>query len=295
MNPVHEDVDSETEFEEVQETLRNSLSQESLTWMRHVIRVQAEDVLRTKLDRVILNEVNKYMEENLTKVVQSFELKTKGLEETIVKLNRALCGVNKDLAKKNAEIEKLKSHFDTTDQKQRETRVRVTGVDEENEENLQKKVVKIAKNKLGMKIKEEDLQEVYRAGKKKTNKTRDIVIQFTKKCTRDVYLQHRKKIPRTPDPKARMYINEDLTEYRQKLLFDARQVAKNGKIKGAWSQHGNIMILKKEGGPTTVRDYNELRTAAGIPGYAESNEKTSDISGELSSQYSISDYDDYSV
>ena len=228
-NPEHNS--SETEFEEVQESLEKSLSYESLTWMRHVIRVQAKDVLKTKLDHVIQAEVNKYIRDSLAKAVHPLEVKTKELEETVAKLNRALTGVNKDLAKKSDEIEKLKSHIDRIDQKQRETVVRVTGVEEESGEKLQRKIVKIAKNKLGMKkIKEEDVQEVYRAGKKKSNKTRDIVIQFTKKSTRDVFLQHKSKIPRTADPKTRMYINEDLTEYRQKLLFDA-----SGKIKGAWS------------------------------------------------------------
>ncbi len=142
--------------------------------MRHVIRVQAEDVLKTKLDSLIPAEVNKHIKDNLGKVMQSFEVKTKELEEKVTKLNRALAGVNKDLAKKNREIEQLKSHIDRIDQKQRETRVRVTGVEEESDENLQKKILKIAKSKLGMKkIKEEDVQEVYRAGKKRNNKTRD--------------------------------------------------------------------------------------------------------------------------
>ena len=282
------------EVAEVQQTLENALSYESLTWMRHVIRVQAEDVLRTKLDHVIQAEAVKFMEENLTRVTLSFENKIKGLEESVIKLNKALTGVNKELAKKNKEIDRLKSHIDKVDQKQREARVRVTGVDEENEENLQKKVVKIARSKLGMKkIKEEDVQEVYRAGKKRNNKVRDIVIQFTKKSTRDVFLQQRSKIPRTTDPKMRMYVNEDLTEFRQKLLFDARQVTKSGKIKGAWSQHGNVMILKKEGGPIAINNYEELRAASGIPGYAESDGNLSDISAGLTSGYSVSNYDDY--
>ncbi len=89
-----------------------------------------------------------------------------------------------------------------------------------------------------------------------------------------------------------MYVNEDLTEYRQKLLYDARQVAKSGKIKGAWSQHGNIIILKKEGGPTVVNDYSELRTKSGVPGYDAIEESLSDISSDNMSQFTVSDYFD---
>ncbi len=81
-----------------------------------------------------------------------------------------------------------------------------------------------------------------------------------KKSTRDEFFKQRTKIPRTTDPRRRMYIDEDLTEFRQKLLFDARQKVKCGKIRGAWCQHGNIMVLKLEGGPTCIKDYNDLGT-----------------------------------
>ncbi len=190
----------------------------------------------------------KALGDKLAKVVESYELKTKALQDTILKLNKSVAGINKDLSKKQNEIDKLKAYVDKIEQKQKESRVRITNVEEEEGENLQKKVLKIAKNKLGLKLKEECVQEVYRARKKKDTKTRDIVMQFEKKCTRDDFLQRRTRIPRTQDPKAWMYINEDLTEYRQKLLFDARKMVKCGKIKGAWSQHGNIMILRNEGG-----------------------------------------------
>ncbi len=107
----------------------------------------------------------------------------------------------------------MKAHVDTIEQKQKEARVRICGMQEENGENLHKKVLKMAKSQLGLKkLKEGDIQEAYRAGKKKEHRVRDVVIQFTTKCTRDSFLQQKIKLPRTPDPKTRIYINEDLTE-----------------------------------------------------------------------------------
>ena len=167
--------------------------------------------------------------------------------------------------------------------------MRIACVQEENDENLYRKVLKIAKSQLGMKkLKEDNIQEVYRAGKKKNKQTRDIVIQFKDKSLRDSFLEQRKKIRRTTDPKDRIYINEDLTEYRQKLLFDARQVAKHNRIKGAWSQHGNIMILRNEGKPVAIKDYKELRAATGKEDYGAAS--TDD---QISDQYTLSSYDDY--
>ncbi len=47
--------DSEVEFEEVQQTLEKSLSHDHLTWMRRVIRVQAEDILKARLKQEFEN------------------------------------------------------------------------------------------------------------------------------------------------------------------------------------------------------------------------------------------------
>ncbi len=83
---------------------------------------------------------------------------------------------------------------------------------EKNGQNLHKKVLKMAKSQLGLKkLKEGDIQEAFREGNKKDHWVRDVVIQFTTRCTRDSFLQQKIKPPRNPDPKSRLYINEDLT------------------------------------------------------------------------------------
>ncbi len=41
--------ESEPEFDNIEKTLAESLSYESLTWMRHVIRVQAKEIVRSIL------------------------------------------------------------------------------------------------------------------------------------------------------------------------------------------------------------------------------------------------------
>ena len=69
-------------------------------------------------------------------------------------------------------------------------------------------------------------------------------------------------------------------------------MAKHKLIKGAWSQHGNIMILRNEGKPIAVNDYKELRCASGRQ--IEDIEVPRSSDGRSSYDYSISDYDDYS-
>ncbi len=60
--------------------------------------------------------------------------------------------------------------------------------------DLAKKLVKLAKNKLGMKkMKEADITQIHHSGKKKPSKTRDVIVQFESKATRDMFHGARKK------------------------------------------------------------------------------------------------------
>ena len=137
-------------------------------------------------------------------------------------------------------------------------RIKIAGIQETDEENLEKTVMKYAKNTLGVKLKSTDIEQIYRVGKKKVNKKRDIAVQFSTKKVRDSVFENRKK-DTTVDAKNRIYVNDDLTIHRQKLLFDVRQLVKRKKLKGAWTQNGNVMILKHEGGPIPVMSHDDLR------------------------------------
>ncbi len=90
------------------------------------------------------------------------------------------------MAKKSAEIEHLKQSLDSLEQKQREQRVRITGIPEEEGENLTKKLLDLAKKKIWLKkLKDTDIVEIYRSGKQKIARTRDVIVQFESKLTRD--------------------------------------------------------------------------------------------------------------
>ncbi len=188
----------------------------------------------------------------------------------INKLKWAKDGINKDLAKKSKTIELLQQNIDTVDQKQRETRVRISGIPEEQGEDLSKTIVKMAKNKMGLKkIKDTDLVQIYRSGKKKTSRNRDVIVQFNCKTTRDTFHAARKKL-QTTNHQESIYVNDDLTDYRQKLLFDTRRLVKKKKMKAAWSQHGNVMILPEHGGPKCIHNYIDLRNISGTDIYGDS-------------------------
>ena len=66
-------------------------------------------------------------------------------------------------------------------------------------------------------------------------------------------------------------MNDDLTEFRSKLLYDARMLVRKRKLKGAWSQSGNIMVLPENEKPCAIYSYRDLRTASGMDFYEDTD------------------------
>ena len=237
--------------------------QEHCEWLLNVIRTQAKKITQELLleEKQKSDGIIKDLKEEITslrnEVKQCKESKL-SLEKEIAKLQYARNGINSDLGKHKCYIAELKLTVDKMDQKQRENRIKIAGVPEAEQENLEKTVIKYVKNNLGVKIKSTDVDQIYRVGKKKENRKRDITVQFSSKKVRDSVYDNRKKDTNT-DVKNRVYVNDDLTIHRQKLLFDARQLVKRNKLKGAWTQSGNIMILRHEGGPIPVMCHDDLR------------------------------------
>ncbi len=130
------------------------------------------------------------------------------------------------------------------------------------------KIFKLTKTKMDMKeINESDIVHTHRSGKKKSSKTRDIIVQFNGKTTRDSFHGARQKLRYTSDAHRSVYVNEDLTDFRSKLLYDARMLVKKRRLKGAWRQCGNVMVLAEHSRSCAVYNYDDLRISSGADSF----------------------------
>ncbi len=291
---THSDKHTDDEFiegvDDQDDNVRAQLpSQEHCTWLLNIIQIHARKIARELLDdheKTVLTplrqEINNLTEENKKAKLELSECHTE-----ISKLKWSRDGINKELAKKTADLEILKHQLDSMDQKQRETRVRVTGILEEEGENLTKKLVKLAKNKMGLKkIKDTDIVCIHRSGKKKLAKTRDIIVQFDNKTTRDSFHDARRKLQDSSDAHKNIYVNDDLTAFRSKLLYDARVLVHKRKLKGAWSQSGNIMVLRENEKPCAIYSHSDLRKSSGLDFYVDIDSEHLENDGLDSASYS---------
>ena len=276
-NPVQRMDPEEDDFIEgvndQDENIRAQLpSQDHCSWLVNIIQIHAKKIAQKILaDHEKTSFLQLKQEINdLKQANGKMKAKLDEYQTEINKLKWSRDGINKDLAKKNKEVDNLRDHIDSVDQKQREKRVCIVGIAEEPDEDLIKKVVKMAKTKMGLKkIKEENVVQIYRSGKKKSSRTRNIIVQFESKLVRDSFYNARKKLHGANDDYKNTYINEDLTEFRLKLLFDARTFVKKKRLRGAWTQNGNVMVLTDHGGPRPVYTHRDLRTTCGVDIYDE--------------------------
>ncbi len=77
-------------------------------------------------------------------------------------------------------------------------------------------------------------------------KTRNVIVSFKDKETRQKIFRERKKLIKEGNPSKSIYLNDSLTQHRQQLLYAARRLVKSRKLYAAWSQDGNILVRKLE-------------------------------------------------
>ena len=59
-----------------------------------------------------------------------------------------------------------------------------------------------------------------------------------------------------------LYINEDLTQFRSKLLYQARVLKKDKRIKECWSSDGTLLIKDNDGRIFTINTITDLNRIA---------------------------------
>ncbi len=258
---------------ELQNTLRENANNENIDeylpnyqaeWFSMVIKNQVKrhipEYLRQQqldLEKVIEekyesmqqqnNALRKEIEEALNKELAALKKRLEEVEEDNSKKQRRLERLEYTISQKDAKINELKTTIDQLEQKHYMREVQIVGIPESiNEEDDMKKVLNLAKTKMGQKLKKSDVEHIHRLGKKSEKKTRDVIVKFNEKTVRDAFYQNRKKLIMKNDSRNSIYVNDHLTCYRKGLLYSARQLCKAKKISAAWSQHGNVHVRRSE-------------------------------------------------
>ncbi len=195
--------------------------------------------------------------------VKNLKVEIEKLQESQKNQQRRIERLELENCQKSTEIRKLKAKLDDVEQHGISNDVQIVGLSENStSEDDVEALVQLGKQKCGMDLKASDIEHTYRLGKPREQKPRDIIVRFCKKSTREKFCRNRKSIVNQGDPAKNIYVNDHLTEHRRHLLYAARHLYKSGKISAAWSQGGNVLIRKYEGGnPIQIHDHEDLAEA----------------------------------
>lgn len=155
---------------------------------------------------------------------------------------------NKDLFQKVDELE----------QYGRRPLVRVAGIPETADENTSDKILE-AVSAVGIPLQREDIIVSHRVGKPDRNRTRprQIIARLKSVDLKFHLVKNSKKFKNNPSTR-NVAINEDLTKYRDRLLFLGRQLCRNHNLKSVSSSNGKIKVFDLNNRAHYIREEADL-------------------------------------
>ncbi|KAJ2948942.1 hypothetical protein O0L34_g5880 [Tuta absoluta] len=176
-----------------------------------------------------------------------------------------------DIEQLHHEIMTLRSEIDHRDRMQQLNNVEISGVTENNGENLNQ-IVTLLATKLGVSLDLRDVDYVARAGKRRTVegdlplRPRPIIVRFTRRAPRDELLRAARTrrnlstdLIEIAGERRSVYVNEHLIKADRQLYGKARSVARELNFKYVWKKNGRIMIKKTDHGEIYhIRSENDL-------------------------------------
>lgn len=151
----------------------------------------------------------------------------------------------------------LEDKIDNLEQYTRRSNIRVFGVPEENNENLETKLIETFKNKMNLVIKPEFIDRCHRLGKiRNDGKHRAVIVKFCSYKHRSIVIQNRRFLANTG-----LSVAEDLTKGRYNLY---RKACVEFGTRNTWTLDGVIKV-KRDGKVCAVKnmsDFERLKTEA---------------------------------
>lgn len=147
------------------------------------------------------------------------------------------------LEEKNAELENT---LDKMEQYSRRESVRIMGLPEGQDDKLEEQIINIINEDLKVEtpITPSDIARLHRVGTKKPSLPRPVILKFASYRVRSAVMRNKQNLKQRSGPK--LFFNEDLTQKRAKLLKDARDLKKKGKINDVWTKDGRIVLKRND-------------------------------------------------
>ena len=174
------------------------------------------------------------------------------------------------LDKKDNEIRDLKRtiaeqkvKLDDLEQHGRRDSLRIAGIPEnpENDDTDAAVLGVCAAIKVDPPVEPQDIAVSHRVGKQVTGRHRQIIVKFATRNIRERVFRAKsdlKRVNQQNEDKPKIYINDDLTQFRAGLAREARSYRASCLISETWTIYGKVMIKDSFGRVHIIKTYDEL-------------------------------------
>lgn len=178
--------------------------------------------------------------------------------------------LEKRLNEKVSEVDNLKMQIDEIEQYSRKYCINVKGVPETPREDPIEIIMNIA-NGIGVTLQASDIDVAHRIGRSERTagggKTRDLCVKFRSYQKRSEVWQSRKALRSWQQPGTRMtrarsasqadkvpdvFMYENLTRHRQRVMYVARELKRANKLWAVWSDGGVMKVKKTQTSGTVI-------------------------------------------
>jgi exosome complex exonuclease DIS3/RRP44 len=244
----------ESKFKEIiTEKILSKKLKEVQSAIKAEVQKELENVnkrLKEVMDTVKTQEV---IIEELRNKVSDLETKTETLgkqnETTVNKCEK----LKEILYEREAKINSLDRRNNDLEQYSRRNNIRIYGLKDEKKEtyfDTCQKVLSLMNDKLGIKLRNGDVDIAHRIGKFSRDGNRPVICKFVQRFAKHDIIRSRRKLKGT-----HYVIREDLTNINAKLL---ENVASHSKVKVAWSDEGKIIALLTNNNKYVVSQLSDL-------------------------------------
>ena len=236
------------------ETQDEPMSQDGSNSPIHILSqsMDLNDIVRIarELRSLMLPEVKSVVKEAVREATAPLQTQINNLKSE----NETLKSQVVELEKKVAANE---SNIDSLEQYGRRNILRISGIPEDPNESTDTKVLDLATD-LNLNLFSHDIDRSHRVGKPIPGKTRDIIVKFSRYNARRMLYEVRKDLREVEDRES-VFINEDLTKRRSKLLYDARILVRANHLTAAYSSDGKLFVRDKEEKRHAINSDDDLR------------------------------------
>lgn len=209
------------------------------------------DIIRiaTELRSLMLPEVKSAVKEAVKEATAPLQTQINDLKTENSNLKTKVVELEKKVATNEANIDSLEQYS-------RRNTLRISGIPEDATESTDVKVLELA-GELNVNLFSHDIDRSHRVGKPSPTKTRDIIVKFSRYNARRMLYEVRKDL-RHVENRDSVFINEDLTKIRSKLLYDARIFVRAKYLSAAYSSDGRIFVRDNNNGRRIINSDDDL-------------------------------------